>query len=146
MVRRKCATSVLQLPACRPDRGHIQLHMCLLWRATTLFQVAVQTSGGDILPTRNAAQATWDDVVEGQIVARPTILAFELVAQEQVETREGGIFRRLHILAQCNDRRNLHVQIWTMHMPVIVGNNVDLIKKNRLDCGLPRPKAQRIIA
>ena len=86
MVRRKRAAPVLQLPACWPDRRHVELHMRLLWRAAALFKVAVQAGCGDIFPTGNTAQATWDDVVKGQIVTRPAILAFELVAQEQVET------------------------------------------------------------
>lgn len=102
MVRWKRAAPILQLPACWPDRRHVELHMRLFWCAATFFKVAVQASGGDIFPTGNAAQATWDNMVKSQIIARPAILAFKLVAQEEVESRECGIFRWLHILPQCN--------------------------------------------
>ena len=68
MVWREGAASVLQLPACRPDRGHVQLHVRLLGCAATLFKVTVQASGGDIFPAGDAAQATWNDMVKGQIV------------------------------------------------------------------------------
>ena len=146
MVGRKRSASVLQLPVSRADCRHVKLHVRLLRRPSALFQVAGQARGGDIFPARPPAQTARDDVVEGQVVCRPAILAFELVAQEQVEPREGGIFGRLHILAKRNDRRNLHVDAWAMHMPVVAGNDIDLVEKHRLDRGLPRPQAQRIIA
>ncbi len=141
MVRREGAPPVLQLPVGRADCGHIELHMCLFWRATALFQIAGQARGGDVFPAGASAQTARDDMVEGQIVRRPAILAFELVAQEQVEPRKCGIFGRLHILTQRNHRRDLHVDARAVHMPVIAGDDIDLIEENRLDRGLPRPQA-----
>ena len=78
-------------------------------------------------------------MIESQIVTRSAILAFKLVTQEQVEAGECGIFRRLHILAQRNDGWNFHVQIWTVHMPVVIRNDVYLVEEHRLDCCLPGP-------
>ncbi len=146
MVRREGAAAVLQLPAGRTYGGHVELHMRLLRRAATFFQVAGQARGGDIFPAGNPAQTAWDDVIEGQVIARSAILALELVAQEQVESGECGIFGGLYILAQRDDRRDFHVEAWAVHMPVVVGDNVDLVEKHCLYRGLPWPQAQRIIA
>ena len=85
-------------------------------------------------------------MVERQIVARPAILAFKLVAQKKVKPRESGIFRWLHILAQRDDGRNLHIQAGAVDMLIIIGNDIDLVEEHRFDCGLPRPQAQWIIA
>ena len=139
MVRRECAAFVLQLPVGRADGGHVELHVGLFGRATTFFQVARQARGGDIFPAGPATQTARDDVVEGQIVPRSAILAFEFVAQEQVEPGEGRVFRRLHILAQRNDRGDLHIDAGAMHMAVIAGDDIDLVEKHRLYRGLPRP-------
>ena len=141
MVWRESATAVLQLPVGGADCRHVELHVRLLGRAAAFFKVARQAGGGDIFPTGTAAEPSRDDMVEGQVVARPAILAFELVAQEQVEPGEGGIFGRLYVLPKRNDRRNLHIKAWAMHMTVIAGDDIDLVQKHRLDRGLPRPQA-----
>ena len=146
MVWRECATAVLQLPVGRADRGHVELHVRLLGRAATFFEVAGQARSGHVFPACPATQTARDDVVEGQIMSRPAILTFELVAQKQVEARKSRIFRRLHILAERYDRRDSHVDAGAVYVPVIVRDDIDLVEEHRLDRGLPRPQAQRIIA
>lgn len=65
MVWRESTAPVLQLPAGGADRGHVQLHMRLLWRAATFFQIAVQAGRGDIFPAGDAAQTARNDMVKG---------------------------------------------------------------------------------
>ena len=146
MAGREGAASVLQLPACRADGGHAQMHMRLLGGASAFFQIAGQAGRGHIFPTGPSAKTARDDMVKGQIVGRAAILAFKLVAQEQVKARECRIFRRLHILAQRNDARDLHVDAGAVDMAIIAGDNIHLVKEHGLDRGLPRPQAQRVIA
>src|SRR5690606_1472192 len=100
IVGRKGAAIVLQLPARRAPRLAIDRHMRLLRRAAPLFQVAWRAGSGDIFPCRAPAEPARHHMVECQILARPAILAGEAVAQEQVEAREGGMLRRLHILPE----------------------------------------------
>ena len=145
VVWREGAAPVLKLPARWTDGRHVELHMRLLGCAPAFFEVAWQTGGGDIFPAGNPAQSARDDVVEGQIVTRSAILAFKLVAQKQVETGESGIFRRLHILTKCDHRRDFHIEAGAVHVPVVARHNIDLIEEYCLDCGLPRPQAQRIV-
>ena len=68
--------------------------MRLLRGAPALLQIARRAGGGDILPRRAPAEAARDDMIEGQILARPAILAREAVAQEQVEARERRMLRQ----------------------------------------------------
>src|SRR3546814_17113366 len=75
MVRRKGATIVLQLPARRAPRLAIERHMRLLRRPAALLQVARRAGGGDIFPARPPAQPPRHDMIEGQFLARSTLLA-----------------------------------------------------------------------
>ena len=86
-----------------------------------------------------------DDVIEGQLLARPAILALETVAQEQVEAREGGKLRRLHELLQRDHAGQLQRDGGAAYFALIGFNNVDAIQEHRLDRGLPWPEAERVI-
>src|SRR3546814_6994114 len=71
---------------CSSDlRLAIERHMRLLRRPAALLQVARRAGGGDIFPARPPAQPPRHDMIEGQFLARSTILAGEAVAQKQVE-------------------------------------------------------------
>src|SRR3546814_7162813 len=72
-------------------------------------------------------------MAEGQVVRGAAILAGELVAQEQVEPGEGGMFRRLHILLQRDHRWDLHPKAGAVHLPLITGDDVHPIQKNRTE-------------
>src|SRR5689334_13130300 len=105
IVRWEGAPVLLQLPAGRPDRLALDVHVGFPWRAAALAQVAGRTGGGDILPHRPAALGARDDMVERQLLSRPAVNAAESVAQEQVEPGERRIFVGLHELPQRNHRR-----------------------------------------
>src|SRR5262245_26391083 len=73
IIGREALAMVLQLPAGRPDRFALQVHMRLARRAATLLEVARGTGGSDILPAGAAAVRTRDDMVESQFLVRPAI-------------------------------------------------------------------------
>ena len=146
MVGRERAAAILKLPTGGADGGHVELHMRLFGRPATFFKIARQTGGRDIFPAGDAAKPARNNMVKGQVIARTAILAFKLVPQKQVETRKGGVFGRFDILAKRYDGRDLYIEVRAVDVAVIAGNDIDLVQKHRLDRGLPRPKAQRIIA
>ena len=78
-------------------------HVRLPRRTPAFLEIARRTGRGDIFPCRSSPLGTRYDVVEGQVLADPTILALEAVAQEQVEPGESGIFRRADILLERDD-------------------------------------------
>ena len=67
-IGRKGTAVFLQMPAGRLDRAIGQLHMGLLGRAATLFQIARQTCGCHIFPGRATVLATRNDMIESEIV------------------------------------------------------------------------------
>src|SRR3546814_11228338 len=85
---------VLELPTRRAPRLAIERHMRLLRRAAAFPEVARRAGGGDIFPARAPAEAARHDMIEGQVPARPAILARETVAQEQVDAGERSEERR----------------------------------------------------
>lgn len=146
MVGRKGAADMLQLPAGRPDRFAVDLHIRLFGCAAAFFQIAGQARCGNIFPARPAAQPARDHMVKGKIVAASAIDALKFIAQKQIETSECGIFRRFYILAQRDDRWDLHIQAGAVDMLAIAGDNINFIQEHRFNRRLPRPKAERIIA
>ena len=82
MTRRKGAANMLQLPTGGADRFAADLHIGLGGRATTFFQIAWQTSCGDIFPAGYAAQSARDHMIEGQIMSAAAINAFKFVAKK----------------------------------------------------------------
>src|SRR5687768_6793079 len=102
VVGRKASPVLLQLPAGRPERMPLDVHVRLARGSAALAQVARRAGGGDVLPGGSAALGARKDVIEGQFQHSATILAGETVAKEQVEPGEGGIFARADILAKRN--------------------------------------------
>ena len=137
---------LLELPAGRPDRRQRQRHPGLARRAAALAEVARRAGGDDVLPRRAPALRARDDVVERQLAAMPAILAGEAVAQEQVEARERRMLRGPDILAQRDHRRQLHRPVRAAHLALIMVDDVDALEEHRLDRGLPRPQAERVVA
>src|SRR3546814_6113711 len=84
-------------------------------------------------------------MIEGEIAVRPAILAGELVAQEEIEAGEGGELGRFHILLERDHRRQLQPRGGTSDLAFVMVDDIDAIEEHRLDRGLPRPHAQRII-
>ncbi len=140
------AALVLQLPVGRSDRLHMERHARLARGAAAFTEIARAARRGDILPRRPPALATRDHVVEGQFARTAAILAAKLVAQKQVEAREGGILRRFDILFERDDRRDFHRPIGAVDLARIAFDDLDAVEKDRLDRGLPRPQAERVIA
>jgi hypothetical protein len=120
--------------------------MRLLWRPSAFFEVAGRTCCRDIFPCRSSALSARHNMIEGQILGAATILAGETIAQKQVKPRERGILRWLYILFERDDGGQLHREIGAVHLAVIFLDNVNPVKKHRLDRVLPRPKRKRIIA
>ena len=79
--------------------------------AVRLAGVAADARAHDVFPSRPAAPAARDHVVERQLRRRRTraaILALERVAQEHVEPREGRPPRRRHVfLERDQDRKSV---------------------------------------
>ncbi len=144
VVGREALADMLQLPAGwadRIDHGHARLLGC----ATAFFHIAGRARARDILPSGFSSQTARDHMIESQILLAAAILAGEAVAQEQVEAGESRKLALLHILAQRDHRGNLHIERRRMHFAVIAFDNVDPVEEYRLDRGLPRPQAQRVI-
>ena len=146
VVGREGAAVLLELPAGRAEGVALDVHMGLARGSAAFAQIARRAGGGDILPGRPPALGAGHDMIEGEFPRIAAILAFEAVAQEQVEAGEGGIFARPHILAKRDHAGQLHRPAGGMHFALIGGDDVDPLQKERLDGGLPRPQAQRIVA
>ena len=146
VVGREAAALILQLPACRPDRGDVELHLRLTRRPSAFFEVARRTGSGDIFPCRLPALCARDDMIEGQIIADAAILALKAVAQKHVEPCKRGMLRRLYIRFERDDRRQFHGMRRRMHFALIMIDNVNAVEKHGFYRRLPWPHAQRIIA
>src|ERR1700754_2732781 len=95
VIRREQAAVAVELVHGRGERGLPGKHLRLLRRHVALPQVAGRASRDHVFPGGLAALAAWDDVIEGEIVVRRTILADEAVTKEDVETGEGRMGGRL---------------------------------------------------
>ncbi len=84
-------------------------------------------------------------VVEGQLPRRAAIDAAEFVAQEQVEPRERRIFVGPDELPKRDHRGQLERNARAVDLALVMGDDVDPLEEHRLDRGLPRPEAQRVI-
>ncbi len=135
----------LQLPGGRPNGLTHQMHVRFDRRPSAFAQVARRAGGGDILPHRSPALGARNNVVESQLPVRSAIDAVKFVAQEEVETREGRIFVRPYIIAKGDDARQLQSDARTVHLAVVMRDNIDSLEEHRLDRRLPRPQRQRII-
>src|SRR5687767_10856922 len=125
VVGREAPAILLQLPAGRPVGAAVEVHMRLERGPAALLEVARRAGGGDILPGRPPALGARHDMVEGELGRRSEILAFESVAEEQVESGEGGMLARLHILPERDHRRQLEGAGRAVHLADILGDDVD---------------------
>src|SRR5438309_9086610 len=139
VIRREGAAMLLKLPAGRPDRLALDLHVRFAGGAPALAEVAGGAGGRDIFPHCAPAVRARNDVVEGQLPARAAIDATKTVAEEQVESREGRIFVRPHELPERDHTRQLERDAGRVNLALIMGDHVDALEKHRLDRGLPRP-------
>ena len=144
-MRRKALALLLQLPAGWADRLDLQLHVGLFWRAPALFHIARCAGGTDVFPRGAPAHSARGHMVKRQAFVAAAILAGKPVTQKQVEAGECGKLARSDILPQCNNAGDLHIERGRMHLPVITGNDINPFQKHRLDRGLPRPQAERVI-
>src|SRR5438445_6585575 len=94
----------------RCERVLPRKHPRLLRRQIALAQIARRAGGDDIFPGGLAAFAARDDVIEGEVVMRVTVLADEAVAQENVEPGEGGMRGRLDERLQRHHARKLDLE------------------------------------
>src|SRR3546814_5627426 len=104
--------------------------MRLLRRAAAFPEVARRAGGGDIFPARAPAEAARHDMIEGQVPARPAILARETVAQEQVEAGEGRMLRRLHILPERDHARDRHRARRRMDFARVIFDDGDAVERS----------------
>ena len=145
IVRREGLAALLQLPAGWPDRLFKQAHMRIAGRASAFFHIARRAGCNDVLPSRLATHSARNDMVERQMMTAAAILALKAIAQKQVEARESGKLAWLHILPECNNAGDFHIQRRRMHFAVIAGDNVHAVQKHRFYRGLPRPQAKPIV-
>ncbi len=78
-------------------------------------------------------------MIERQILACATVLAAEPVAQKHIKPRESWLTRRFDICFQRDDRGQLHLERRASDSPVVIGNDVHPVHKDRLDGVLPGP-------
>jgi len=91
IVRREQPAVAVELVHGRRERRLTRKHARLLRRHVALAQITGRTGRDHVFPRGLAALAARDDVIEGEVVVRRAILADEAVAQEHVETGEGGV-------------------------------------------------------
>src|SRR5476649_1113840 len=106
IIRRKLAPMLAQFDHCGLVGTDARMHLGLGGHAPTLAEIAGRTGGDDIFPGGAPALAARDDVIEGQVLGIAAILAFELVAQENIEAGEGGAARRPDIGDRKSTRLN----------------------------------------
>jgi len=76
-------------------------------------------------------------MIEGQILAGTAILAAETVAEEDIETGEGGMAGRSDIAFEGNHRGEADLEARTSDRLVVIGNDIHPVEKHRLDRILP---------
>ena len=133
------------MPAGGADRLVQQAHLRLTRGAAAFLEIARRAGGGDVFPAGAPAQPARDNMIESEVLRGAAILAGETIAQKQIEAGEGREFGRLHELSQRDHRGQLHRPAWRMHLAFVAGDDVHPFQKHRLDRGLPRPQAERII-
>ncbi len=121
-------------------------HVRLRRHEPAFLQIAWRAGRNDIFPGCLSSGAAGNDMVKCQIVRLTAILALEPVAQKHIKPCESRMTARLDIVFEADDAWKLHCKRRRRNLSVVFGNNVHTIKKNRLDCILPRPKRQGVIA
>jgi len=110
-----------------------------------LAEVAGPAGRDDVLPRRAAAAAAGDDVVEGQFLGRAalgTVLAFEAVAQEDVEAGEGRAARCRDVSLQRDHAGQPHGHAGRVDLGLVFRQDRDPVEEHGLHRILPRPDRQ----
>ena len=92
VIRREGSSIFLQFPACRLARRLARDHLAFARQAIAFPQIARPAGGDDILPGSAPTAGTRDHMVKGQIrrgIATAAILTFKMIAQKDIEAREG---------------------------------------------------------
>src|SRR5207253_742181 len=103
-IRRKPAAVLMEIVYARLIGHPRRPHAGPAGEQIALAQIAIGTGGDDIFPGRGAALRAGDEMVEGQILAGAAILAAETVAEEDVETGEGGMAGGFNVALKRNHR------------------------------------------
>src|SRR4051794_1266906 len=85
-------------------------------------------------------------MVEREVVTVPAILTGKLVAQENVEPREGRMGGWLYEILQRDDARQLHLEARAAHRAFVMRHDIHALEEDGLDRVLPGPERQRVIA
>jgi len=85
-------------------------------------------------------------MVESKVVAGAAILASKTVAEKNVESRKRWMTRGLYVGFEGDNGGKTHFEARTSNRLVVMGNDVHPVEEDRLDCILPRPQRERIIA
>src|SRR6267154_783478 len=109
----------------RGERVLPREHPRLLRRQIALAQITWRTGRDHVFPGGLAALAARNDVIEGEVVMRQTVLAGETIAQEDVEPCEGGMCGRLDERLQRHHARKLDLEARAVHRAVVVLDDVD---------------------
>ena len=85
----------------------LERHICLLWSMLSLFSIALFTGCHKIGPAILTRARTRQDVIDGQVFFRSTVLAFVIVAFEYVlPGKINALVRGVHISVKADDRRH----------------------------------------
>jgi hypothetical protein len=121
-------------------------HIGLFGQHIAFGQIAAGTGRNNVLPDRCAALGAWNYMIEGQVIMRAAILAGEPVTQKHVKAGKGRMSGGFDIGFERNHRGQLHFPIRAADGFFVILNNIDPIQKYGLDCILPAPEGQGIIA
>lgn len=108
VVGREQPPVIVQVLNRRLERLLRREHARLLGKLAAFSKIAGRAGRHDIVPRGFAAMGAGNHVIEGQVVPRATILAFELVPKEHVEACEGGVAGGLDIGLEADDARQPH--------------------------------------
>src|SRR5262249_62272783 len=97
-------------------------------------------------PSASAAAGTGQQMIEREVIVGTAILAGKPVAQKHVEPSEGRIGRWFHKCLERNDAGQQHLEARAAHRLLVIGHDVNSVQEYRLDCVLPAPQRQWIVA
>src|SRR5829696_7778474 len=146
VVRREQAAVAVEVGEARGEGRLARPHLDLAREAVALPEIAGRAGSDDVLPGRVPALRARDEMVEGQVLAVAAILAGEAVAKEDVESREGGVARRLDVGLERDDGGEPHLEARTSDRLVVFGDDVHPLEEHGLDRVLPAPDRQGIVA
>ncbi len=146
IVRREQPSVAMQMMHARLERHLRREHARFLHRHAALAQITRRAGRDDVVPRRRAAARARHQMIEGEVVLRAAELASEAVAQEDVESGEGGVGRRLHVGLERHHARQLHLEAGAVNRLIVLGDDVHAFEEHRLDGVLPGPQREGVIA